>query len=160
MKPAKFTYYTGFYFPAYLIFLGVVMIFISAVLFSRGQLITPFFLLLLSCIFFTGHHGLEIDTKNRRYREYTSILGIQQGTEKTYDSISGILLTCSYPSQTMYSFSDHATTVRWTEFDSYLEFGDGNRIHLISLRSKKKLLKKIRSISRDLSVNILDETPA
>jgi hypothetical protein len=160
MKSAKFTYYTGFYFPAYLIFLGVVMVLVSAVLLSKDHVITPLFLLLLSCIFFTSHYGLVIDTEKRRYREYISILGVRQGTEKTYGSISGILLTCSYPSQTMYSFSHHATTVSWKEFDSYLEFGDGHRVHLISRRRKKKLLKKIQCISRDLSVKVLDETPA
>jgi hypothetical protein len=156
----KFRYFTGYYFPAYMIFLGVVMLFVGAVLFSLDMIFAPLCLILLSAMFFTGHYGLEIDTKNKRYREYISILGFKNGKEKTYQALCGILIKSSLMSQTMYSLSNHSSSFRITEFDSYLEFDDGSRIHLISRRSKKKLLRKIQIISADLCVGILDKTTA
>lgn len=61
-------------------------------------------LLLISLVFFTGHHGLEIDPKKKTYRGYLSFwLRFRQA--KPYHSLSRIMVHGSEVGQTIFAMS-------------------------------------------------------
>lgn len=76
-----------------------------------------------------------------------------------YAGVWHIRAESSRVSQTMYLLSNY-TTFSHTEFDSCLTVDEGIQIHLISRRSKKKLLRETQRISSDLRVEVRDSTMA
>jgi hypothetical protein len=156
MKLQKRSYHTGVFFPAYIIFSGGVLLLVALILFLRGTLLVPLLLTLISLVFITGHHGLEIDPHRKTYREYLSFCWLRFGTYKSYRQLSRIMVHGSQVGQTIFAMSNHASVYYHTEYDSYLYFDNGTRIHLLTRRSKEKLMQKVNRMAADMEVSVQD----
>ncbi|MEM9341398.1 MAG: hypothetical protein AAGA66_21900, partial [Bacteroidota bacterium] len=58
----------------------------------------------------------------------------------------------------IYSRANDGITVRNREYNAYLKFEDGNKLHLLTKKDKSKLIKKVTEVAEFLQSPITDYT--
>jgi len=145
---------TSLYFPGSILFIGVLLLVIAAVLlFDKGLVgIIP---LIFSVIIFTTHYRLRIDLDSKEYFEYLWILGFKNGEKGKFENIEYLFIKKAKVSQKMNSRAS-STTIRSEVFDGYLKFSEENKIHISTQSTKEKLMNQLTPIASVLRVKIID----
>jgi hypothetical protein len=107
----------------------------------------------------TSYEGTEVDPVNKLYREYTAWFLIKTGAFEKFDQAERIYITQGKVSQQMYTaHTTHSSTFVNMVYNAYLKFSNEEKVHLLSIKNKNTLLKKISSLSDTLRVDIIDYT--
>ena len=157
MDTSKIIFISGKLFPfQFQYFAGLLFIFTLLLLFLH-----PYYSpipLILALIIFTGYYGLEINSVKKEYRTYNSILFIKTGSWESFDSIEKIFITTSSQTQKVYTRVTDGPTIRKKYYNAYLKFNGGDKVFLIAKKTKNSLIKKLRRLSDQLSLEITDNT--
>ncbi|PSR52247.1 hypothetical protein AHMF7605_01265 [Adhaeribacter arboris] len=159
MHPKIYGYKTVSYFSGTTGFITV-----GLLIFSIGLLPTYYFLFGVSILFlllivFTTHYGLEINVRDKTFKQYLWILGYKQSRIHSYDLIEYAFIQSSKVSRTLYSTAT-STTFSSRVYNGYLKFSEENKIHLIQASEKEAVLNKLHFLARDLKIEIVDFTDA
>lgn len=147
----------GYLFPWQFLFIGALCVIVGVVLFVGGNYagaipIIPGILIL------TATNGTEIDIKNKRYREYKSILFYKMGGFIPYTTLDKLYINSVNMSQGIYTKVTTTSTIRYVKFNAYLVVDEGITIELATGKVKNKVIKKLGELSRLASLEILDHT--
>lgn len=156
MKKELLHYRTQYYIPWRFVW-GLPLIFGSLLLLLLGHPVIGASFLLLAILILTTHYGLEIDLRNKSYREYTWVLGARNGETRRFAEIQYVFIKKIKVSQTINS-QVNSTTIRKDQFEGYIKFSEDEKIHLRSEEKKEDLLSNVRKVSADLGVKIIDYT--
>lgn len=118
-------------------------------------IIVGIFLTLISTIIITTHYRLAIDLHEKTYHDYVWFFGFRFGESGTFERIDYIFINKIRVSQTMNSRVS-SSTIRKEMFDAYLKFSEENKIHLLTLENKEKLILKLKELSPNINSKIVD----
>ncbi len=149
---------TGILFPWPFLFLAVILLIVSVSLIA-AKTVVAIVLAIGSMVVLSGYSGIEIDTSQKVYREYMSFLFIKSGKKISYDGIEKIFINTSKVRRQMFTAHTTKSSIYSNvEFNGYLKFDDGTKVHLLSKRQKEKLIKHLNKIAAVLQVQIEDNT--
>jgi hypothetical protein len=116
-------------------------------------------LAVVGLILLTGYSGTEIDTNDKTVREYTSYLFFRTGATEKYNEIEKVFINQANVSQKMYTAHTlNSSTFRFTLYNAYAKFGNGNKIFLTSRKDKTKLIEFLNPMVIALGVDLVDNT--
>ena len=116
-------------------------------------------LILISVVILTAHEGTEINSSARTYREYNSFLFIRSGQHKKYSGIEKIFINSEKVSQKMYTpHTLDSSTFRHINYNAWLKFDNGVKVHLMSKKDKEALLGMLGKIAMFLNTSVVDAT--
>lgn len=158
MKGAKIDIKSGSLFPWQFQFLGAIVFVIGlALIFERTLL--SILLLFASVFILSAYSGTEINKQENVYREYMSFFLIKSGKQVKFGGIDKIFINSSKITQRFHSAHTTQSSIFTSEeFNAYLKFDDGTKIHLVSKRNKKRLNKMLEKTSAFLHVPVVDNT--
>lgn len=148
----------GLLFPWHFLFLAGVVLIISISLLADRTI--PAICLMTVCVFMlSAYSGTEINKADRVYREYMAFFFIKKGKHVKYDSIERIFINRTTTSQRVHTaHTNHSSQFKNVEFNAFIKFDDGTKIHLLTKRNKQKLLVALEKISATLQVPVVDTT--
>ncbi|MFN6946971.1 MAG: hypothetical protein ACK4ND_18655 [Cytophagaceae bacterium] len=126
----------------------------------EDSLIFGFLLSLLGVVFLTTFYVKEINLKEKAYKDYFFILGLQlQKKSWKFDSVDRMIVTRNNYSRVINTrFSSR--TVYWSEFTGSLIFVPHRKLKLITRNNKKDLLKDLKEFAHFLEIDVEDRTSA
>jgi hypothetical protein len=116
-------------------------------------------LLILAASFFVlvSHEGTEINTANKTFRSYTSFLIFKTGEVEKYSAVEKVFINSGNQSMKMYSaHTSLSTTITERVFNAYIKFSNGEKVHLLTSKSKEDVIKKLTPLTHALRVEILE----
>jgi hypothetical protein len=116
-------------------------------------------LLIIAASFFVlaSHEGTEFNTANKTFRSYTSFFFIKTGEFEKYTEVEKLFINSGNQSQKMYSaHTSLSTTITERVYNAYIKFSNGEKVHLLTSKSKEDVIKKLTPLSQSLSIEILD----
>ena len=155
----KFT--IGRYLPLQFQYLGYILAIIGIVLLFTDPGWVGLFLLfaagLIIIIALSTRYMIEIDTKNKTYRDHLWFMGYKTGKKQSYDNIKHIYMTAGRVTQTLNqrSITQH---LEHTEYNGFLRFSDDNKVHLGSLVNENKMRRRLQKLAKSLNVDFDDLT--
>ncbi len=155
MGPANVVdFRTSRYFPGSIILLGVLLplpgIFIASI-----NILAALPFLFVSFIILTTHYRLKIDPGNKVYTHYVWLLGLKRGERDAYENIEYLFIKKVKVQQSMHSRVS-STTVHSEVYEGFIRFSEKDKLHLITSSNKAILVKKLKIIADQLSLQILD----
>ena len=112
--------------------------------------------ILIGVIIMTTHYRVKIDFENKTYQEYLRILGFKDMETKTsFDHIEYLFIKKNQVSQTLNS-QIRSYTITRPAFDGYLKFSEINKVHVGTDTQRNNLIKKLKQLSAQLNVKIID----
>jgi hypothetical protein len=148
-------FYTSMYFPQSVrtgAVLALLLVFIPPI-----HLVVKLAVVIASAVVLAAHYRLRIDNRNKEYFDHVWLMGMRWGEHGRFDTIDHLFVKRNKVRQTMHSRVS-STTIRSEQYDGYLRISEDNKIHLISSRNKESVLKRLKSLSLLLDVDILDYT--
>lgn len=116
-------------------------------------------LILGSGFVLSGYAGTDVDKTKNLYREYNSFFLIKYGKKIKYTGIEKIFINRSKVKQQLYTaHTSHSSIFTNTEFNAYLKFENGTKIHLLTKRKKENLKRDLKKISAFLEIPVEDNT--
>ncbi len=116
-------------------------------------------LILGSGFVLSGYTGTDVDKTKNLYREYNAFFLIKHGKKIKYTGLEKIFINSSKVKQRLYTaHTTHSSTFTNTEFNAYLKFEDGTKIHLLTMRKKENLKRDLKRISTFLEIPVEDNT--
>ena len=112
-------------------------------------------LFLISFILISTHYRLAIDFNAKVYHDYIWILGIKNGDKTKFEYVEYLFITKSKVSQSMNSLLS-SSTFKKAVYNGYLKFSGDDKVHLMTKDDKEKLVAKLRPMSGELGVRIID----
>ena len=156
MKEGIYSQKTERFFPAGLIFGGIIMIFIgTGVLIFKSIFGVVILLAGISIVFL--HYGLLIDFEERKYKEYWGLLGLKFGKWTHLPPLDYISLTKSGFTQEI-GLRAANTTLKGFLYKGNLRINEHERILVIQSRNKDKVLKHLMHLAKKLDLKLLDCT--
>jgi len=155
MKADTFNFKSEKLFPFQFQILGIIFLFLGMVLILYSPYFAPI-LIILGILILTAFRGIEFDRSAKTYRDYNSFLYMRQGSLRNYDSVKEIFINSSDVSQKIYTRVTEGTTMRYVEYNAYLEFGDGTKLYLTSKKDKNAIIEKTSGLSDFLQVEVRD----
>jgi hypothetical protein len=135
----------------------LILLFALALIMDRTVL--AIVLLIVSGFVLTGSEGTEIDIAENTYREYKSFFFIKSGPMLKYSGIEKIFVNTTKTKQEFYTAHTTKSSVfENVEFNGFLKFDNGTKIHLLRKRKKTDLVKALEKISTMLKVPLEDNT--
>jgi hypothetical protein len=116
-------------------------------------------LLIIAASFFilVSHEGTEIDSVNKTFRSYTSFFFFKTGGFEKYSDVEKIFINSGNQSTKMYSaHTSLSTTITERIFNAYIKFSNGEKVHLLTSKSKEDVIKKLTPLTQALRVEILE----
>ena len=110
---------------------------------------------LICVLVLTTHNGLSVNTAEKTYRVYFSVLGLRNGPTKHFEKIDYLFVKKNKLTQggalvsLSYSF-------KRDNYDGFIKFDEANKIHLATRDTKRELMKVLSRIARDLHLEIVD----
>lgn len=142
------------YFSGTMTFLGVLLLF-SGLWMMSVSILVALALVLLSVIIFTTHYRVSIDLEHKTFCDYLWILGFRRGERGRFDNLEYLFIKKNKVSQTM-RLKVASTTIRKEVYDGYLKFSDTNKIHLLTMDDKAKLINRLKVIAQQLDSRVID----
>ena len=142
------------YFSGTIIFFGVFVLVAGLSIFFVSQ-ISSFILFFIGLVIFTTHYRLSIDLDNKTYHDYVWILGFRNGEKGKFSAIEYLFIKNSNVTQTM-RLRVVSSTIRKEVFKGYIKFSEHDKIHLLTMDSKERLIKKMKAISARLKIRVID----
>jgi hypothetical protein len=116
-------------------------------------------LAVLSVTILTARSGFIIDKNEKRYREYSSFLFLKTGTWENYANVDVLFINLSKVTQKLNSaHTSTGITTEGVEYNGYLKFGNGEKVHIDSSKKKKVIIEKLNRLAAYLNVDIMDYT--
>ena len=144
---------TTAYFPLPFILLGMLILITAGVWLAQWYGLVSLLLLPMGVFVFAAHYRLTINLVDQTYHDYLWIAGFKRGAKEKFSCIDGMHLTANAYRQTFSNFTS-STTQRGTEYNGYIQF-DGKNVHLLSDTSKRKVMKKLKTIQSALQGNTI-----
>ena len=147
---------SGFLFPWQFRLVAVIAILLAFGILNYQPWVSP--ILILAGIFvLTLQEGTEVNAGNQTFREYTAFFFIKTGKFHRYPGAEKIYITKSKQSQQMYTaHTTHSSVFEDIVYNGYLKFSSGEKIHLLSIKGKDKVIKKLTPLSQALKLEIVD----
>jgi hypothetical protein len=148
----------GSLFPWPFLFIGGIVLIIGLALLFENTL-ASIVLISVGGFILSGSEGTEIDKAAKRYKEYNSFFFIKSGENVAYSGIEKIFINTSKSKQRMYTaHTMHGSVYENVDYNGFLKFNDGTKIHVLRKRRKEDLLKALEKIASFLDVQIEDNT--
>jgi hypothetical protein len=148
----------GLLFPWQFLFLAGLVLIISISLLA-DRTIPAIGLIAVCVLVLSAYSGTEINNAEKVYREYNAFFFIKKGKHIKYDSIERIFINRGTSSQRVHTaHTNHSSQFKNEEFNAFIKFEDGTKIHLLTKRNKQKLLLALEKISATLQVPVVDTT--
>jgi hypothetical protein len=149
----------GFSFPSFIVVGGGLLTF-SGFVSSIENLLIGISMILAGPFFWSSHYGIQINTKENKFREYVSMYGIKKGKWQSLDYTPFISVLKSRSGTRVYSSSSHSTTNMSNSYDVCLL----NKTHrkkfvLKKFDSKHQAEKYAENISSKLNKSFVDFNP-
>ena len=158
MKKDKIDIQTGILFPWHFQLIAALVFAVGLVAIIEKPMLSVI-LLAGSLFILTGRSGVIINRAENVYQEYMSFFFIKNGKKIRYTGIEKIFVSTSKVSQRMHTaHTNHSSVFSQIEFNGYLKFDNGVKVHLSSKRNKEKLLKELHRISSFLNAPLEDNT--
>ena len=108
----------------------------------------------------SASEGTEIDVDGKYYLEYTSFLFfIKSGSKEKFLDMEKIFINTSKTKQQFYTAHTTKSSIfENIEFNAFLKFSDGRKVHLLQKRKKEALLAQVNKVAMKLGVPIEDHT--
>ena len=116
-------------------------------------------LLIIAASFFilVSHEGTEIDPVKKTFRSYTSFFFFKTGEFEKYTEAEKIFINSGNQSTKMYSaHTSLSTTITERVFNAYIKFSNGDKVYLLTSKSKEDVIKKLTPLTKALRVEILE----
>jgi hypothetical protein len=155
MKKDKIDFRTSAYFPSGLIFAGVVILFIGFVVALVVKPLVGIIIALAGVAMTTTHYRLEIDFKNKRYKDYVWFFGFKNGEQEQFEKIEYLFIKQTRLSHNLNSLVSTRTIAK-DAFNGYLKLSNGEPIHLLTRSNKPALVKRVNEIAQALQVDVVD----
>jgi hypothetical protein len=150
----KINFKTSGFFSGTITFIGVIFFLVGLVVVSVN-VILGLFILLTSVTIFTTHYRLEVDFVEKKYNDYVWILGFRNSEVRKFEKIQYVFIKKVKVSQVM-NLRVASSTIHKEQFDAYLKFSETDKLHLMTMDDKTKLIEKLRQIAKKLSIKIVD----
>lgn len=138
---------------------GIVLIIAISLVFERTVIAIAF--IIVSGFVLTASEGTEIDLASKTFLEYKSFYFIKSGTRESFSGMEKIFINTSKSRQQMYTAHTTKSSIYENiEYNAFLKFDDGTKVHLLKKRKKDDLVKRIRDIAAKLGVPVEDHTIA
>lgn len=135
---------------------GIGCILVSAMLLLAGKYLIALLFGLCGSAIITAHYRLSVNFLEKSYREDVSVLGLRfKYATGTFANIVYLFIKKSRVSQRLNSRVQSTTIYKW-HYDAYLKFSEEEKVHLMTLESKLKLIKKLENIAHALNTKIID----
>lgn len=155
MKDDSFNFNSEMLFPFQFQLLGIIF-----TLFGVGLLlIFPYFApisLLIGALILTGYRGIQFERSKKQYREYNSFIFLKFGSWGKYDKVEEIFIVASSTSQKVYTMVTTGRTIKNIEYNAYIKFVDGAKLHLTAKKNKDLLKRKLTKIADFFQIEIVD----
>lgn len=129
--------------------------------FIFGLIVKTLFFVILALTLLTTRYQLDFDYKKRTCFKYLWILGFKRGASKKFNNIEKIFINTVRYSPAGYlrflpTFPD-ANPIE-NSHKSFLKFDDGEKLVLLEMHSKEKLIAKLKELNKELKTKIYDST--
>ena len=150
----------GSLFPwAFQLIAGVVLIVAASLILERTAVAIAF--IIVSGFVLTAAEGTEIDLSRKTFLEYKSFYFIKSGTRESFSGMEKIFINTSKSRQQMYTAHTTKSSIYENiDYNAFLKFDDGTKVHLLKKRKKDDLVKRINNIAAKLGVRVEDHTIA
>ena len=115
-------------------------------------------LLFVGAFILTGFRGVDLNGREKVYREYNSFLFLKFGKWVKYGQAEKIYINSGSASQKIYTRMTSGITVKSEEFNAYLKFDNGSKIYLASRKDKNRLIKRLKKLTDFFGIEIQDNT--
>jgi hypothetical protein len=153
---------TSNYFTGMPYILGCILAPAGIIVLFSGKFVIAGAMAIAGIAILTTQYRISIDFNDKHFTEYVSIFGIKTEKEiSNFSVIEYVFIKRIKVSQTLNSRAS-STTISKEQYEGYLRFSEQAKVHLMTLDDKNALLKKLRTISAQLNVEIFDysdETP-
>ena len=159
MSKNYITIRSGEGFPWHIKVLAVIFIIVSIIIVAEHPAISAI-LSFVCLLIFTAHSGVEIDMKNKTYREYMSFFYfLRMGKTEKYNNIEYLFVNSDNVSQKIYTPRTlNSSTFTHREYNAFVKFDNGDKIKLWSQTSKEILLSKLKTLAHQLNTSVIDYT--
>jgi len=138
---------------------GIVLIVAASLIIERTAVAIAF--MIVSGFVLTASEGTEIDLSRKTFLEYKSFFFIKSGTSESFSAIEKIFINTSKSRQQMYTAHTTKSSIYENiEYNAFLKFDDGTKVHLLKKRKKDDIIKRINTIAAKLGVPVEDHTIA
>lgn len=158
MNNNKIDIKTDMLFPRHFQFIAVIILIIGLALIVN-KIVISIILMLVGIFILSGYSGVQIDKADKVYREYLSFFLIKRGKDIKFSGIEKLYVSSSKVQQKIYtSHTSQSKTFTNQEFNGFIKFDDGSKIHLLTKKKKEKLMSEMQKISAFLNVHVKDNT--
>ena len=148
----------GRLFPWPFLFIGGIVLVIGLALLVENRL-ASIVLIAVGGFILSGSEGTEIDKAAKSYKEYNAFFFIKSGANVPYSGIEKIFINTSKSKQQFYTaHTTHGSVYENVDFNGFLKFSNGTKIHLLRKRKKEDLMKALQDVASFLDVQIEDNT--
>jgi hypothetical protein len=158
MAQTKIDFKTQFFFPDGVVFVGCVVFFAGLLAVFSPQPVIGVVVMFGSIVVATTHVRVEIDLRNKRYREYILFLGMRIGKYERFDELDYLFVRKAKVSQRMAVGYVNANTIRSERYEGYLRYDGDVMLHLFSQGKKAKLVEQLNKLSTQLNLRVVDKT--
>lgn len=145
-------------FPFHFVFMGAVVFIVGLVLIMQRTGVSVI-LMGIGATILTGTSGIEIDKERLVYREYMGFFFMKTGRWIRFEGIEKIFINSTRVTRTMYGpMSNHSASFTNRQYNAFLKFDDGKKIHLSSKGNKTRLINRVSPVADALEVPIDDQT--
>lgn len=148
----------GSLFPWPFHFIAGIVLVIAATLVLEKTIAAIAFMI-LSGLVLTASEGTEINLSGKTFLEYKSFFFMKSGTSEKYSGIEKIFINTSKSKQRFYTAHTTKSSIYENiEYNAFLKFDDGTKVHLLQKRRKDVLLKRVKDIAVALGVQVEDNS--
>jgi len=123
--------------------------------FQTGRIVLSVVFGLICVLVLTTHYGLSVNTAEKTYRDYFSVLGVRKGPTKPFEKIDYLFVKKNKLTQGG-SLVSLSYLFKRDQYDGFIKFDGADKIHLATRDTKSELMKVLGSIARGLHVEIVD----
>ena len=110
-------------------------------------------LLIIICL--TTQYRVDVNLKDKWFKEYVWILGMKNGDLVKFSKLDYLFINKGKVSQTVGS-RVQTTTVTRDEYRGFIKFDGDEKIHILSYANHDKLLKAMRAAAESLQARLFD----
>ena len=144
------------YFP-FQINLVAILLIVAGVLVGLESIWLAITLLTIGLIIFTAAYKISIDPVRQTFREYLFFAGFKIGKAKKYNRLENIIISSHQFNQTINSRTS-TRTIRTIVYRGFVQFNDHDKVLIAENQLKKKVINKLKKVSRAFNLQISDYT--
>ena len=139
-------------------FFGILLVIIGLVIFYKIMALS-IILILIGLVIAFSNSGVIINLENNTFQEYNSFFFFKTGENERFDKIDLLYINKNNKSQQMNSPRMTQTHVmKYVQYDAYIKFDNGDKLHLLTEKDKAKLFSKLEPVVKHVGIPITDNT--